>query len=85
MKELVTISEVGPWVSRIDWCEGHWCGSTYMVVRLSDVSSKTDENVFLVFLGFFWAYICTLIGGQKRVMYSTKKFESSAFAFDFKL
>ena len=29
------------WVSRIDWCEGHWCGSIYMVVRLSDISSKT--------------------------------------------
>ena len=31
----------GPWVSRIDWCEGHWNVSTYMVVRLSDVSEKT--------------------------------------------
>ena len=35
------ISWIGPWVSRIDWCEGHWCGLTYMVVRLSNVSSKT--------------------------------------------
>ena len=28
-----------PWVSRIDWCKGHWFNSTYMVVRLSDISS----------------------------------------------
>ena len=34
------ISWIGPWVSRIDWCEGHQCDSTYMVVRLSDVSPK---------------------------------------------
>ena len=34
------ISWIGPWVSRIDWCEGHQCDSTYMAVRLSDVSSK---------------------------------------------
>ena len=43
-------------VSRIDWCEGHWCGSTYMVERLSNVSSKTGKNAFFVFLGRFWAY-----------------------------
>ena len=24
-----------PWVNRMNWCECHWCGSTYMVVRLS--------------------------------------------------
>ena len=35
------LSGMGPWVSRIDWCEGYWCGPTYMVVRLSDISSKT--------------------------------------------
>ena len=23
------ISWIGPWVSRVEWCEGHWCGSTY--------------------------------------------------------
>ena len=23
---------IGPWASRINWCKGHWCGSTYMVV-----------------------------------------------------
>ena len=53
MKILV----IGPWVSRIDWCEGHWCGSTCMVVMLSDISSKTGRNVFFVFLGCFWAYV----------------------------
>ena len=37
------ISSIGPWVSRIDWCEGLWCSLTYMVVRLSDISSKTGK------------------------------------------
>ena len=47
------ISWIGPWVSRIDWCEGHWCGSTYMAVRLSDISSKTGKKcIFCVFRPF---------------------------------
>ena len=44
------ISWIGPLVSRIDWCEGHWCGSTYIVMRLSDISSKTGKKcIFCVF------------------------------------
>ena len=35
------ISWFGTCVCRINWCKGHWYGLTYMVVRLSDVSSKT--------------------------------------------
>ena len=53
---FMKFSWIGPWVSRIDWCEGHWFGSTYMVVRLSNISSKTGKNSFFVFLGCFWAY-----------------------------
>ena len=34
-------AKIGPCVSRINWCEGDWCSSTYMVIRMSDVSSKT--------------------------------------------
>ena len=38
------------WVSRIDWCKGLWCGSTYMVVRLFDMSSKNRQKMhFLCF------------------------------------
>ena len=37
-------SWIGPWVSRIDWCEMHWCVSTNMDVRLSDISSKTGKK-----------------------------------------
>ena len=55
-KKFLKILWIGPMVSRIDWCEGHWCGSIYMVMRLSDISSKTAKNAFLVFLGHFWAY-----------------------------
>ena len=40
-KLFVKISWIVSWVSRIDWSERHWCSSTYMVVRLSDVSAKT--------------------------------------------
>ena len=50
------ISQMGPWVSRIEWCEGHWCSSTYMAVRLSDKSSKTAKKyrkcIFWLFLSF---------------------------------
>ena len=35
------ISWIGPLISRIDWCKGHWCGSFYMVARLSGISSIT--------------------------------------------
>ena len=34
------LSGMRPWVRKSDWCEGHWYGSTYMAVRLSDISSK---------------------------------------------
>ena len=39
------------WVEKIDWC-----GSTYIVVRLSDVSSKRGKNTKNAFLALFWAY-----------------------------
>ena len=35
-KIFAKILQIGPWVSRIDWCN-----STYMVVRLSDIRAKT--------------------------------------------
>ena len=37
---FMKISWIGPWVSRIHWCKGRWCGSTYLVVRLFDITSK---------------------------------------------
>ena len=39
-KIFAKISWIGPWVSRIEWCEAHWYGSTYMTLRLSNISSK---------------------------------------------
>ena len=50
-RQFSKISMIGPWVSWIDWCKAHWCGSTYMVVRLSNTMH------FFVFLGCFWAYV----------------------------
>ena len=50
---FVKISWMGPWVSRIDWREGHWCGLTYMVVRSSNISFKTGKKLnFCVFRPF---------------------------------
>ena len=34
-------------VHRINWCQGYWCGSTYMVVTLSDERSKTGKKCIL--------------------------------------
>ena len=48
---------LAPWMCKIDWCKGHWCGSMYMAMRLSDISSKTAKKVFFVLLGHFWAYV----------------------------
>ena len=56
-KNFVKISLIGPWVSRINWCKEHWCSSTYMVVRLSDVRSKTALKHKNAFFAFFWAYV----------------------------
>ena len=48
------ISQIRPWVSRIEWCERHWCSSTYMAVRLSDKSSKTAKKcIFCTFWAVF--------------------------------
>ena len=47
LPQFSIISGIGPWVSRINWCKGNQCGSTYMVIRLSDVSSKKTENAFV--------------------------------------
>ena len=55
---FMKISWIGPWFSRIDWCEVHWYGSTYMAVRLSDICSKTGKKCifgdFRLFLSFCW-------------------------------
>ena len=43
-KNFAKISWIGPWVSRIEWCEGHWYGSTYMTLRLSNIRSKMAKK-----------------------------------------
>ena len=49
--------QIGPWISKIDWCKGHWRGSTYVDVRLSDISSKTAKKHKNAFLACFRVYI----------------------------
>ena len=51
------LSGMGPWVSRIDWCEGHWFGSTFMAVRLSDIRTKTGKKWLFGVFSHFWAYV----------------------------
>ena len=55
---MVQAGKFLPWVNSIHWCEGHWCGSIYMAMRLSDISSKTGKKcifgVFRLFLSFCW-------------------------------
>ena len=48
------ISQIRPWVSRIEWCEGHRCSSMYMAVRLSDKSSETAKKCIF---GTFWLFL----------------------------
>ena len=42
---FLKISWIGPWVRRIDWCEGHWFISTYMAVRLSWHKGKNRQKM----------------------------------------
>ena len=51
---FVKISWIRPWVSRIEWCEGHWCSSMYTAVRLSDKSSETAKKCIF---GTFWLFL----------------------------
>ena len=55
---FVKISWIGPWVSRIEWCKGHWGGLTYVAVRLSNICSKTAKKhqicIFGLFLSLCW-------------------------------
>ena len=48
--EVSKIIWIGPWVSRIDCCNGQWCGSIYMVKN----SLKTQRNAFFA---CFWTYV----------------------------
>ena len=55
---FVKISWIGlGLVELIDWCQGHWCGLTFMAVRLSDISSITGKKCIFCVLGRFWAYV----------------------------
>ena len=51
---FVKISWIGSWISGIDWCKGRWRGSTYMVGRLSDKSSKKSLKHKKCVFPCFW-------------------------------
>ena len=52
------LSWIGPFISKIDWCKGHWWGTSYMAVRLSEIRPKTGKIcifcVFRPFLSLCW-------------------------------
>ena len=49
---FMKISWIVPWGSRIDWC-----GSTYMVLRLSDIRSKTSKKCIFCVFRPFWEHM----------------------------
>ena len=57
------ISGIGPWVSKINWCEGHWYGSTYMVIKKENNIRSPIQTLFLYYsknqIGFriSWKYM----------------------------
>ena len=53
-RQISKLSWIGSWVSRIDWCKGHWCSSTYMVVRLSNVTAWKHKKMHFFYC--FWFY-----------------------------
>ena len=57
-----------PWVTRIDWCKGHWCGSTYMAMRLSDISSKRVPGKKCIFCVFRpWSVMSSKYGAKLKI------------------
>jgi hypothetical protein len=47
-KIFIKFSRIGPWVSRIDWCKGHWCGLTY---RMRAIISR---GLYFFYPLFYW-------------------------------
>ena len=66
---FVKISWSSPWVSKIHWCEGHWYGSTYMAVRLSDVSSKMAKKHKKCIFGLF-LILCRIASQPYRLSHT---------------
>ena len=74
---FVKISWIGSWVSRIDWCEGHWFISTYMAVRLSDIRAKTGKNFNICVFRLFFCFFPMKISQSLLVSKDGSKFWSS--------
>ena len=62
------ISWIGPWDSRIDWCEGHQCDSIYMVVKLCSAFGEVEKLSFFEssILIFFFKKNFFLLNPQKN-------------------
>ena len=67
-RQFLNILQIGPRISRINWCEGHWYGSIYMVEILSGVSSKTGKKcIFCIFRLFL--PLCQTASWPHRLSY----------------
>ena len=55
---------IGPWVYRINWCERHEFGSTYMAVRLSEIRGDafSPNTAHFIGLTLFSAMYKTYLG-----------------------
>ena len=72
---FVKILWIGPWVSRIDWCEGHWCSSTYMVefLRIGDFENQSKllgyqgwvEILMITMVYSKRVSVCTLLSNKR--------------------
>ena len=73
-KFIIKISQIGPWLSRIDWCEGHWCGSTCLAVRHKlKLGLKNTKNAYFT---CFWAYC---FGPIKMCFFPTAKTKKNSW------
>ena len=64
------ISQIGPWVREIAWCEVCWCSLTYIAL-------KQAKNAFFVFFGCFTAYAHYIIWNQNVTSSKFHKVNSS--------
>ena len=72
---------LGPWISRVDWCQGHWSGSTFMAVRLSDIiREKSIFCVFRPFLSICWTASLPYRLGHTNFLPINKFYQSMKFS-----
>ena len=62
------ISGIGTWVSRISWCKGHQCYSTYMVISSTSHQAVWHRAKKCIFCVFSWRILL------KRLWFELSKY-----------